>query len=49
MSSLVPSGVAYAFPDDTALFTGLGLAVGPGLTSLVGRNGASKSTCVSTW
>ncbi|AWH96486.1 ATP-binding cassette domain-containing protein [Dietzia psychralcaliphila] len=44
MSSLVLSDVAYAFPDDTPLFTGLDLAVGPGLTSLVGRNGAGKST-----
>ncbi|MFN3601980.1 MAG: ATP-binding cassette domain-containing protein [Dietzia sp.] len=44
MSSLVLSDVAYAFPDDTPLFTGLDLAVGPGLTSVVGRNGAGKST-----
>ena len=44
MSSLVLSDVAYAFPDDTTLFTGLDLAVGPGLTCLVGRNGAGKST-----
>ena len=44
MSSLVLSDVAFAFPDDTTLFTGLDLAVGPGLTSLVGRNGAGKST-----
>ncbi|KAA0918831.1 ATP-binding cassette domain-containing protein [Dietzia sp. ANT_WB102] len=44
MSSLVLPGVAYAFADDTALFTGLDLAVGPGLTSLVGRKGAGKST-----
>lgn len=44
MSSLVLSDVAYAFPDDTTLFTGLDLAVGPGLISLVGRNGAGKST-----
>ena len=44
MSSLVLSDVAYAFPDDTPLFTGLDLAIGPGLTSLVGRNGAGKST-----
>ena len=44
MSSLVLSDVAYAFPDDTPLFTGLNLAVGPGLTSLVGRNGSGKST-----
>ena len=44
MSSLVLSDVAYAFPDDTTLFTGLNLAIGPGLTALVGRNGAGKST-----
>ncbi|MFN3339763.1 MAG: ATP-binding cassette domain-containing protein [Dietzia sp.] len=44
MSSLVLSDVAYAFPDDTPLFTGLDLAIGPGLTSVVGRNGAGKST-----
>lgn len=44
MSSLVLSDVAYAFPDATTLFSGLDLTVGPGLTSLVGRNGTGKST-----
>ena len=44
MSSLVLSDVAFAFPDDTTLFSGLNLAIGPGLTALVGRNGAGKST-----
>ena len=42
MPSLVRSDVAYAFPDDTALFAELDLAVGAGLTSLVGRNGAGR-------
>ncbi|MBB1030557.1 ATP-binding cassette domain-containing protein, partial [Dietzia sp. SLG310A2-38A2] len=44
MSSLVLSDVAYAFPDDTPLFTGLDLALRPGSTAVVGRNGAGKST-----
>ncbi|WP_194861875.1 ATP-binding cassette domain-containing protein, partial [Dietzia sp. SYD-A1] len=44
MSFLVLSDVAYAFPDGTPLFSGLDLALRPGLTAVVGRNGAGKST-----
>ena len=44
MPSLVLSDVAFAFPDDTPLFSGLNLTIGPGLTTLVGRNGTGKST-----
>lgn len=44
MPSLVLSDVAYAFPDDTPLFSGLNLTIGPGLTTLIGRNGTGKST-----
>ena len=43
MPSLVLSDVAFAFPDDTPLFSGLNLTIGPGLTTLVGRNGTGKS------
>ena len=44
MPSLVLSDVAFAFPDDTPFFSGLNLTIGPGLTTLVGRNGTGKST-----
>jgi ATPase subunit of ABC transporter with duplicated ATPase domains len=42
--SLVCSGLAFAWPDGTAVFDGLDLVVGAGRTGLVGANGSGKST-----
>ncbi|MGP3966183.1 ABC-F family ATP-binding cassette domain-containing protein [Streptomyces sp. 6N223] len=38
------SGIAFAWPDGTPVFTGLDLAAGPGRTGLIGLNGSGKST-----
>jgi ATPase subunit of ABC transporter with duplicated ATPase domains len=38
------SGLSFAWPDGTAVFTGLSLAIGPGRTGLIGVNGSGKST-----
>ncbi|MFE9256694.1 ABC-F family ATP-binding cassette domain-containing protein [Streptomyces sp. NPDC006879] len=38
------STLDFDWPDGTPVFEGLQLAVGPGLTGLVGRNGCGKST-----
>ena len=46
MSSAVISisGLSFAWPDDTPLFTELSMHVGAGRTGLVGANGTGKST-----
>src|SRR5579863_1329582 len=38
------SGLHFAWPDGTAVFTDLSLAIGPGRTGLIGVNGSGKST-----
>ncbi|MFD0271023.1 ABC-F family ATP-binding cassette domain-containing protein [Streptomyces sp. NPDC127106] len=38
------STLSFEWPDGTAVFDGLQLAVGPGRTGLIGRNGSGKST-----
>ena len=38
------SGLRFAWPDGTAVFTGLSLAISPGRTGLIGVNGSGKST-----
>jgi ATPase subunit of ABC transporter with duplicated ATPase domains len=44
MSSIVCSSLAFAWPDDTPLFTDLSFTLGDGRTGLVAPNGAGKST-----
>ncbi|EID13032.1 ABC-F family ATP-binding cassette domain-containing protein [Mycolicibacterium phlei] len=43
MSSIVVSTLSFSWPDDTPLFDGLSVTIGPGRTGLVGANGAGKS------
>jgi ATPase subunit of ABC transporter with duplicated ATPase domains len=38
------SGLSFAWPDGTAVFTDLSLVIGPGRTGLIGVNGSGKST-----
>src|SRR6516225_1781032 len=38
------SGLRFAWPDGTAVFTALSLVIGPGRTGLIGVNGSGKST-----
>jgi ATPase subunit of ABC transporter with duplicated ATPase domains len=38
------SGLSFAWPDGTAVFTELSLAISPGRTGLIGVNGSGKST-----
>ena len=38
------SGLSFAWPDGTDVFTGLSLVISPGRTGLVGVNGSGKST-----
>jgi ATPase subunit of ABC transporter with duplicated ATPase domains len=38
------SGLRFAWPDGTAVFTDLSLAISPGRTGLMGVNGSGKST-----
>ncbi|MFJ8693038.1 ABC-F family ATP-binding cassette domain-containing protein [Streptomyces roseolilacinus] len=38
------AGLTFAWPDGTPVLDGLNLAVGPGRTGLIGRNGTGKST-----
>jgi ATPase subunit of ABC transporter with duplicated ATPase domains len=42
--SIVVSDLRFAWPDGEALFDGLSFAVGPGRSSLIGANGAGKSS-----
>ncbi|MCP3802697.1 ATP-binding cassette domain-containing protein [Allokutzneria sp. A3M-2-11 16] len=42
--SLSCTSLSFAWPDDTPVFSGLTLAIGPGRTGLVAPNGAGKST-----
>jgi ATPase subunit of ABC transporter with duplicated ATPase domains len=42
--AVVCSGLTFAWPDGTAVFTDFSLAVGPGRTGLIGLNGSGKST-----
>ncbi len=43
-SSIVATGLSFAWPDGTVVFDQLDLAVGPGTTGLIGANGSGKST-----
>jgi len=43
-SGIVGVDLAFAWPDGTPVFAGLGFALGPGRTGLVAPNGAGKST-----
>src|SRR5215472_13468588 len=38
------SGLSFAWPDGTAVFTDLSLVISPGRTGLIGVNGSGKST-----
>jgi ATPase subunit of ABC transporter with duplicated ATPase domains len=42
--AVVCSGLTFAWPDGTAVFTDLSLVIGPGRTGLIGINGSGKST-----
>ena len=42
--AVVCSGLTFAWPDGTAVFTDFSLAIGPGRTGLIGLNGSGKST-----
>ncbi len=42
--AVVCSGLSFAWPDGTAVFTDLSLVIGPGRTGLIGLNGSGKST-----
>ncbi|UNB54296.1 ABC-F family ATP-binding cassette domain-containing protein [Mycolicibacterium sp. YH-1] len=44
MSSIVVSNLSFAWPDDTAVFSGLSFTVPEGRTGLIAPNGAGKST-----
>ena len=41
---VVCSGLTFAWPDATPVFSGLSIAIGPGRTGLIGLNGSGKST-----
>ncbi|HXP55823.1 MAG TPA: ABC-F family ATP-binding cassette domain-containing protein [Streptosporangiaceae bacterium] len=43
-SSLAATGLSFAWPDGTVVFDRLDLAIGPGLTGLIGTNGSGKTT-----
>jgi ATPase subunit of ABC transporter with duplicated ATPase domains len=43
-SSIVGTALSFAWPDGTVVFGQLDLAIGPGLTGLIGSNGSGKST-----
>ena len=38
--TVICSGLTFAWPDGTPVFTGLSLAIGPGRTGLIGLNGS---------
>src|SRR5215472_15510514 len=42
--TIVCSGLTFAWPDGTPLFTDLSLVIGRGRTGLIGLNGSGKST-----
>jgi ATPase subunit of ABC transporter with duplicated ATPase domains len=42
--AVVCSGLTFAWPDGTPVFTDFSLAIGPGRTGLIGLNGSGKST-----
>src|ERR1700728_324268 len=42
--SIVGTALSFAWPDGTAVFDRLDLAIGPGTTGLIGANGSGKST-----
>ena len=41
---VVCSGLTFAWPDATPVFSDLSIAIGPGRTGLIGLNGSGKST-----
>ncbi|MFE1750881.1 ABC-F family ATP-binding cassette domain-containing protein [Streptomyces anandii] len=43
-ASVTCTSLSFAWPDGTAVLTGLDIAFGPGRTGLVGANGSGKST-----
>src|SRR5215469_15578015 len=42
--AVICSGLTFAWPDGTPVFTDLSLVIGPGRTGLIGVNGSGKST-----
>ncbi len=42
--AVICSGLSFAWPDGTPVFTDLSLTIGPGRTGLIGLNGSGKST-----
>ena len=42
--AVVCSGLTFAWPDGTPVFTDFSLAIGPGRSGLIGLNGSGKST-----
>jgi len=42
--AVICSGLSFAWPDGTPVFTNLSLTIGPGRTGLIGLNGSGKST-----
>src|SRR5215469_11738395 len=42
--AVICSGLTFAWPDGTPVFTDLSLVIGPGRTGLIGLNGSGKST-----
>ena len=42
--AIVVDDLRFAWPDGAVLFDGIGFAVGPGRSALIGANGAGKST-----
>ena len=43
-SAVICSGLTFAWPDGTPVFTDLSLVIGPGRTGVIGLNGSGKST-----
>jgi ATPase subunit of ABC transporter with duplicated ATPase domains len=46
--AVVCSGLSFAWPDGTAVFTDLSMVIGPGRTGLIGLNGSGKTTLLRT-
>src|SRR5260370_42109282 len=41
--AVIFSGLSFAWPDGTAVFSDLSLVIGPGRTGLIGLNGSGKA------
>src|SRR5215469_6678492 len=42
--AIICSGLSFAWPDGTPVFSDVSLVIGPGRTGLIGLNGSGKST-----